>query len=440
MENSAAIGSEHFLLISLLIQEKYFLLTVRESQESTLISKLLRILFPDTYETRDPESEEIKSKKFQLVQTAIREIATRVNYGLSQTKQPLSHFCWRWEVTDLSQFPNHLMQLVVERRNKRKIMQDFLSGLFDSLTEDQRQELKRKRAPEKKNTEPKLKKEKKTEEPKKEKKVNEKPKKAEKPKLNPNQQVMSNFVKIIKKDPSEDPVKEERTYFESLFPPFFVKENVSVAPINQFYHTQESMELEGDPIDFKTHSWVNRKFDNRCDKPKDSCMKMHLLQFHTNQRPAYFGTLNTRNYKIKARNPFKQDPEIDYENDSDDEWEDVEDGESISSGGEEEEEEDLEDESENVFISYFRIGSYRMDIYPMMKFQISKKQNLKRKPYKRRRFMSFSRQPIFTLKKTLKVSVSHSRNFLFVSSCSSRFFRSIARIISSDHQTGEPQD
>lgn len=55
-----------------------------------------------------------------------------------------------------------------------------------------------------------------------------------------------------------------------------------------------------------------------------------LLQFDKSHRPPYYGTYSRKSNLIKARNPFKQDPMLDYEVDSDEEWEEEEPGESLS--------------------------------------------------------------------------------------------------------------
>ena len=45
--------------------------------------------------------------------------------------------------------------------------------------------------------------------------------------------------------------------------------------------------------------------DVTCPRGRDICYK--LLQFHTNHRPAYFGTWRKRSKIITPRNPFKKD-------------------------------------------------------------------------------------------------------------------------------------
>ncbi|KAG9446993.1 hypothetical protein H6P81_013121 [Aristolochia fimbriata] len=83
-----------------------------------------------------------------------------------------------------------------------------------------------------------------------------------------------------------------------------------------------------------------------------------LLQFDKSYRPAYYGTLFSKSDIVGPRCPFKKDPNLDYEVDSDEEWEEEEPGESLSDcekdAGEETLEEggskDDEDGSENSFM------------------------------------------------------------------------------------------
>ncbi len=58
-------------------------------------------------------------------------------------------------------------------------------------------------------------------------------------------------------------------------------------------------------------------------------MKCKFLQFHENYRPAYYGTWRQRSKAINPRNYLQKDEDLlDYEIDSDDEWEEP--GESLS--------------------------------------------------------------------------------------------------------------
>ncbi|RQM11484.1 hypothetical protein DD237_008189 [Peronospora effusa] len=73
------------------------------------------------------------------------------------------------------------------------------------------------------------------------------------------------------------------------------------------------------------HGWSGRRHRD----PKLGVMK--LLQFHENNRPAYYGTFSTRSRIFRGgRRPFTRYSKFDYAIDSDDEWEEEEPGESLS--------------------------------------------------------------------------------------------------------------
>lgn len=55
-----------------------------------------------------------------------------------------------------------------------------------------------------------------------------------------------------------------------------------------------------------------------------------LLQFDKSYRPAFYGVWPKKSQVINAHHPFAKDPELDYEIDSDEEWEEEEPGESLS--------------------------------------------------------------------------------------------------------------
>lgn len=61
-----------------------------------------------------------------------------------------------------------------------------------------------------------------------------------------------------------------------------------------------------------------------------SCLVKKLLQFDKSNRPAYFGTWRRKSGVVGPRNPYRKDPELDYDVDSDEEWEEEEPGEILS--------------------------------------------------------------------------------------------------------------
>ncbi|CAM0142364.1 hypothetical protein VKS41_002145 [Umbelopsis sp. WA50703] len=75
-----------------------------------------------------------------------------------------------------------------------------------------------------------------------------------------------------------------------------------------------------------------------------SLLKMKFLQFREDIRPAYWGTWTKSSKKISPRQPFAKDTEyLDYDHDSEAEWEPEEEGEDIKSGDEDDEDVDIAD-------------------------------------------------------------------------------------------------
>ncbi|XP_069353367.1 chromatin assembly factor 1 subunit A [Eulemur rufifrons] len=83
--------------------------------------------------------------------------------------------------------------------------------------------------------------------------------------------------------------------------------------------------------------------------------RMKLLQFCENHRPAYWGTWNKHTAVIRPRDPWAQDRKLlDYEVDSDEEWEEEEPGESLShsEGDDDDEVGEDEDEDDGFFVPH----------------------------------------------------------------------------------------
>ncbi|KAL3833932.1 hypothetical protein ACJIZ3_008668 [Penstemon smallii] len=82
-----------------------------------------------------------------------------------------------------------------------------------------------------------------------------------------------------------------------------------------------------------------------------------LLQFDKSHRPAFYGIWPKNSQVVGSRHPFAKDPDIDYEIDSDEEWEEDEPGESLSDCDKDDVDESMEghlmgddeDESEDGF-------------------------------------------------------------------------------------------
>ncbi|XP_058094285.1 chromatin assembly factor 1 subunit FAS1 [Magnolia sinica] len=75
-----------------------------------------------------------------------------------------------------------------------------------------------------------------------------------------------------------------------------------------------------------------------------SCNKTKkLLQFDKSYRPAYYGTSSRKSDVIGPHHPFKKDPDLDYDVESDEEWEEEDPGESLSDCDKDDEEENPEE-------------------------------------------------------------------------------------------------
>ncbi|KAF4097750.1 chromatin assembly factor 1 subunit A [Onychostoma macrolepis] len=168
------------------------------------------------------------------------------------------------------------------------------------------------------------------------------------------------------------------------FAPFEIKANMSLAPLTRVqcedavleeldrYLAQPDSTLDGlkDWTRHKprssgptrpSHSAVrdcvvitdSQKADGVPDRHRYGRMK--LLQFHDNYRPAYWGTWCKKSTHISSRCPLRQDKELlDYEVDSDEEWEEEEPGESLShsEGDDDDEGGDDDDDDDGFFVPH----------------------------------------------------------------------------------------
>ncbi|KAK2835761.1 hypothetical protein Q5P01_016245 [Channa striata] len=167
------------------------------------------------------------------------------------------------------------------------------------------------------------------------------------------------------------------------FAPFEIKENMSLAPLCRVDCDESALEeldrhlLNSGNNVIRLKDWIGQKprqsgptrprqmdsLSECIEGPKPEGVPdrkrygpMKLLQFHENYRPAYWGTWNRKSSHISPRSPFRVDKEcLDYEVDSDEEWEEEEPGESLShSEGEDEEEggDDDDDDDDGFFVPH----------------------------------------------------------------------------------------
>ncbi|KAI9003735.1 hypothetical protein BC832DRAFT_89395 [Gaertneriomyces semiglobifer] len=223
-----------------------------------------------------------------------------------------------------------------------------------------------------------------------EKAAREADKKAEEEKEKCKQRSLTGFFSVVKKEDAkggaqDDGVDAELKRFWDSFPKFHCKERMTVAPWNRWYKDDIQVPASQNAnitIDEYLEGWRASKQEYLQSLQKSSPVednttstKYRLLQFAENIRPAYWGTwsklpkvlpaatalpemdismLDTSRPSVSAtlpagkscrhayRNPFFRDATLDYDYDSEAEWEDDEPGEELNS--EAEPEDDAEDE------------------------------------------------------------------------------------------------
>ncbi|CAH2087443.1 unnamed protein product [Euphydryas editha] len=93
-----------------------------------------------------------------------------------------------------------------------------------------------------------------------------------------------------------------------------------------------------------------------CDIVKREKLRPKLLAFHENRRPPYWGTWRKKSKFINPRRPFKTDEKLlDYEVDSDEEWEEEQEGESIdgsAAGSDDEQDADEYEVDNELFVPH----------------------------------------------------------------------------------------
>ncbi|KAK7856771.1 chromatin assembly factor 1 subunit fas1 [Quercus suber] len=104
-------------------------------------------------------------------------------------------------------------------------------------------------------------------------------------------------------------------------------------------------------IDKLADGWGEQISDDRFSQATDCSLpdvkkfnqRKQLLQFAKSHRPAFYGIWHKKSHVVGPRHPFKKDPDVEYDIDSDDEWEEEDPGESLSDCDKDEEEETLEE-------------------------------------------------------------------------------------------------
>ncbi|KAJ3270163.1 Chromatin assembly factor 1, subunit A [Terramyces sp. JEL0728] len=324
---------------------------------------LLVLLVQESSETLDQLTKRLyKQFKIQDVKEKLEAI---VNYG--NDTFPLI----KWEASDnmLEQMPIDLKDLLFDRRYERQDLQKEFAAYFESIPKEEMESLTRKRKESlgsnkrvkldentEKSTEKELKlqqkleKEKLRETQKQEKEALRLEKEAQKEALRLEKEAQKQ-EKLVKKQKIDKSQTNILGFFKPTAKPV-QPTNTTIAPVNRFKNQIKEYELTEIAVDqvkeefekFKNVKLVKGTFVY----PKNSDHHYKLLRFHSDLRPAYFGTWGRKSRVVKGKNPFGKDESLDYEVESELEWEEEEEGEELVSENEEEPEED--DEMEDDWI------------------------------------------------------------------------------------------
>lgn len=362
-EPLAAVPTEHLPLIASLAQES--------DKSAPELAKSIKA-------TVAPEGHAAVSLDTKVIQDAISVVADRCNYGIEapDTDIPATLQLWRWEVRDDSLLPDENREKLLARREERILAKGEAQAYFDALPADTRESLvSGKKAPRPQPQAP--------DTPKRDKlrDARRAERQAREDKEEKGKQAQAKMFGSFFQRPTSKTVDEvPKTDFEATFPPCEYK---NIAPINRFYrqveqstpqpertaadllcefkqawgqkrHTRPGHRGIHPPLCVRDVMQVVRESDvlggnaeeqAKCGLEKlnnPNLVRVKLLQFQTDRRPGWFGTWTRSTNLISARRPFGQDPmALDYNYDSDAEWEEGDEGENVEGVDDREDEESI---------------------------------------------------------------------------------------------------
>eukprot|EP00731_Ephydatia_muelleri_P016499 Em0009g923a len=265
-----------------------------------------------------------------------------------------------------------------ERKEKKEAMErERLEKKEQEREYKERKEAERRKKEEEKEAEKNLKVELKKQQELEKEKANEE-------KLRKQQIAKERFLGFFRKVEPSPSTKQESSVQLALFTPFMAKPNMVLAkrPRPQLQDTvtfDSLLESQLSPSDYLATCRLKQKAKpstgttpTSCSLPTDDVIiislssggsssppggvsgvqkrKYKLLQFHDNYRPAFYGTWSSISNVVGPRNPFKLDKEVlNYDVDSDEEWEEEEPGENISHSENEQESGEEEDGDNDGF-------------------------------------------------------------------------------------------
>ncbi|KAJ3310985.1 hypothetical protein HDV04_004502 [Boothiomyces sp. JEL0838] len=336
---------------------------------------LLVLLAHESSESLDQLSKRLQKQfRIQDVKEKLELLGSIVNYGNDQF--PLN----KWEASDslLEQLPLDLKDQLFDRRYERQDLQKEFVAYYENIPQEEMESLTRKRKEslgsnkrikldDEQEKEEKTRQDKEAEkELKIQQKIEKEQQRLEKEALKEQQRLEKEALKeqqrlekeALKQEKMAKKVKVDKSqtnilgFFKPVAKPV-EQTNTIRAPVNRF--KSEIKEYEFSEIDIEqAKREFNESFKNiklvkgKFIYPKSTDYHYKLLKFHTDLRPAYFGTWSKKSKDVNGKKPFGKDVALDYEVDSELEWEEEEEGEELVSENEEEPEE--EDEMEDDWI------------------------------------------------------------------------------------------
>ncbi|KAL1509509.1 hypothetical protein ABEB36_004226 [Hypothenemus hampei] len=250
---------------------------------------------------------------------------------------------------------------------KQKVLEEKQKQLELKRKEREEKEQKRK---EKEEVEAQKRKEKELEKLKKQQELDEKNKEKQKVEEK-KQKIAALFKNFFKKNDTDEAESKVEKIYQSVFMPFEIKSDMKLAPLRRSPLTEDELNYLDSILETQTDTTYLKDLKSGKFKPGHSAktwpyeeeadvtiieddkqlgeiicenttgvrkMKAKFLFFHENRRPPYYGTWRKKSKCIKPRKPLIEDIEhFNYEEDSDDDWEEEEQGESLDVSGDDDE-------------------------------------------------------------------------------------------------------
>ncbi|XP_026091849.1 chromatin assembly factor 1 subunit A-like [Carassius auratus] len=386
-------------------------LTKKETEKDEDALPLLDIAEESDTEEEEQQETEVSHGNESVLSTESTSSLSVIESSPEPSKSAPTTPASTSQISAASKIKRRSLKSVQEQEEKRRQKEEKERQKEDAKAAKERKKEEARKLKEEKEREKKEKKEK-DEKERREKKEREEKEKADKLKAKEEQRQMKIEAKLEekRKKDEEKRLKEEKERIKAekaeitrflqksktqlapktlasacgKFAPFEIKANMSLAPLTRVqcedsvleeldhYLAQPDGSLNGlkDWTRHKprcsgptrpSHSAVrdcvvvtdHQKADGVPDRHRYGRMK--LLQFHDNYRPAYWGTWCKKSTCISPRFPLRQDKDLlDYEVDSDEEWEEEEPGESLShsEGDDDDEGGDDDDDDDGFFVPH----------------------------------------------------------------------------------------